>query len=130
MYVGPSSVVDSGEVVATVSDPSRPGLTVDVIAPGDGLMICTATNPHVTAGTPVGHFLPLEKHSELVKSQIDDNNMFVVSGSTDEPVWREEVEVDEISLDGEWSGGSVDAEWQRAFVGDAESGEASPLGKN
>ncbi len=130
MYVGPSSVVDSGEVVATVSDPSRPGLTVDVIAPGDGLMICTATNPHVTAGTPVGHFLPLEKHSELVKSQIDDNNMFVVSGSTDEPVWREEVEVDEISLEGEWSGGSVDAEWQRAFVGDAESGEASPLGKN
>ena len=130
MYVGPSSVVDSGEVVATVSDPSRPGLTVDVIAPGDGLMICTATNPHVTAGTPVGHFLPLEKHSELVKSQIDDNNMFVVSGSTDEPVWREEVEVDEISLEGEWSGGSVDAEWQRAFVGDAESGEAGPLGKN
>lgn len=129
MYVGPSSVVDSGEVVATVSDPSRPGLTVDIIAPGDGLMICTATNPHVTAGTPVGHFLPLEKHSELVKSQVDESKMFVVSGSTEEPVWREEVEVDEISLMGEWSGGSVDAEWQSAFVGDSEAGEVSPMNK-
>jgi hypothetical protein len=126
MYVGPSSVVESGEVVATVSDPAVPGLTIDVIAPGDGLMICTATNPHVTAGTPVGHFLPLEKHAELVRSQVDENMMFVVSGSTEEPVWREEVDVDEISLKGEWSGGSVDAEWQHAFTGDSESGEATP----
>ena len=89
-------------------------------------MICTATNPHVTAGTPVGHFLPLEKHSELVRTQVDENMMFVVSGSTEEPVWREEVDVDEISLEGEWSGGSVDAEWQHAFTGDSESGEATP----
>jgi len=126
MYVGASSFVESGEVVATVSDPATPGLTIDVIAPGDGLMICTATNPHVTAGTPVGHFLPLEKHSELVRTQVDENMMFVVSGSTEEPVWREEVDVDEISLEGEWSGGSVDAEWQHAFTGDSESGEATP----
>ena len=50
--------------------------------------------------------------------------MFVVSGTSDEPVWRDEVDVDEISLTGEWSGGSVDAEWQVAFTGDGESGEA------
>ncbi|HIF16159.1 MAG TPA: succinylglutamate desuccinylase/aspartoacylase family protein [Candidatus Poseidoniales archaeon] len=124
MWVGPSSVVEEGEIVATISDPAHPGLTVDIIAPGDGLMICTATNPHVSAGTPVGHFLPLSKHAELIRSQLDENNMFIISGSEDEPVWREEVEVDEISLEGEWSGGSVDAEWQTAFIGDSESGEA------
>ena len=121
MWVGPSSVVEEGEIVATISDPAHPGLTVDIIAPGDGLMICTATNPHVSAGTPVGHFLPLSKHAELIRSQLDENSMFIISGSTDEPVWREEVEVDEISLEGEWSGGFIDAEWQTEFTGDLES---------
>ena len=46
-------------------------------------MICTSTNPHVSAGTPVGHFLPLSKHAELIRSQLDENNMFIIAGSED-----------------------------------------------
>ena len=32
-------------------------------------------------------------------------------GSDEEPSWRDEVDVDEVAVDGEWSGGSVDSEW-------------------
>ena len=39
----------------------------------------------------------------------------MVSGSKGEPVWREEIEVEEISIEGEWSGGGVDAEWQHGW---------------
>ncbi len=116
MYVEPSSVVQKGDVVAKITDPGTPGLAVDIVAPNDGLLICTATNPFVTAGTPVGHFLPLEKHLDLVLGQCDEESRFIVAGSEDEPVWREE-DIDEISLKGEWSGGSVDAEWRTEWLG-------------
>ena len=43
--VEPGSVVQKGDVVAVISDPASPGLIVDIVAPEDGLMICTATNP-------------------------------------------------------------------------------------
>ena len=116
MYVEPSSVVQKGDVVAKITDPGTPGLAVDIVAPNDGLLICTATNPFVTAGTPVGHFLPLEKHLDLVLGQCDEESRFIVAGSEDEPVWREE-DIAEISLKGEWSGGSVDAEWRTEWLG-------------
>jgi|GEM_PF-28753 len=116
MYVEPSSVVQKGDVVAKITDPGTPGLAVDIVAPKDGLLICTATNPFVTAGTPVGHFLPLEKHLDLVLGQCDEENRLIVAGSEDEPVWREE-DIAEISLEGEWSGGSVDAEWRTEWLG-------------
>ena len=32
------------------------------------------------------------------------------------PVWREESDVDEISIEGEWSGGNVDSEWQKSWA--------------
>ncbi|MGB1419839.1 MAG: hypothetical protein ACPG7K_03590, partial [Poseidonia sp.] len=68
-------------------------------------------NPFTAAGMPVGHFLPISKHFGLLEEQIDENGHFIVNGSLEERVWREEHEVNEVSLDGEWSGGTVDSEW-------------------
>ena len=57
---------------------------------------------------PVGHFLPVSKHISLLQEQIDSNGKFMVSGSDGKPSWREEVDISEVALEGEWSGGSVD----------------------
>ena len=84
---------------------------MDIVAPEDGLIIGAVTNPFTAAGMPVGHFLPISKHFRLLEEQIDDNGHFIVNGSQEERVWREEHEINEISLDGEWSGGGVDMEW-------------------
>lgn len=111
MFVQAGSVMREGEVVATISDPATPGMTVDIVAPEDGLIIGAATNPFTAAGMPVGHFLPISKHFALLEEQIDEHGQFIVNGSQEERVWREEHEINEISLDGEWSGGEVDSEW-------------------
>ena len=111
MFVQAGSVMREGEVVATISDPATPGMTVDIVAPEDGLIIGAATNPFTAAGMPVGHFLPISKHFSLLREQIDEHGQFIVNGSQEERVWREEHEISEISLDGEWSGGEVDSEW-------------------
>ena len=124
MFVSPGSVVSRGDIIATISDPGTPGLTVDIVAPEDGLMICTATNPFVAAGMPVGHFLPVSKHMDLLRGQIDDHERLIVNGSQGEPIWREEdVELVEIEVEGEWSGGSVDAEWNEVNTEDSEQEE-------
>tara|TARA_B100000405_G_scaffold40088_1_gene26875 strand:+ start:1317 stop:2612 length:1296 start_codon:yes stop_codon:yes gene_type:complete len=124
MFVGPGSIVTKGDVIATISDPGAPGLSVDIVAPEDGLMICTATNPFVTAGTPVGHFLPVTKHIELLKTQMDDRGVLIVNGSQGEAIWREEEEMVEIEVQGDWSGGSVDGEWNQINAEDTEQEEA------
>ena len=125
MFVSPGSVVEKGDVVATISDPGSPGLSVDIVAPEDGLMICTATNPFVTAGTPVGHFLPISKHIELLKTQINERGVLIVNGSQGEAIWREDGdEMVEIDVKGEWSGGSVDAEWNPINADETEQEEA------
>ena len=111
MFVSAGSVMREGEVLATISDPGTPGMTVDIVAPEDGLIIGAATNPFTAAGMPVGHFLPISKHFSLLEEQIDEDGKFITNGSKEDPVWREEHEINEISLDGEWSGGSVDSEW-------------------
>lgn len=111
MFVSSGSVMREGEVIATISDPATPGLTVDIVAPEDGLLIGAATNPFTASGMPVGHFLPVAKHITLLEQQIDKNGYFIVCGSDEEPSWRDEVDVDEVAVDGEWSGGSVDSEW-------------------
>ena len=123
MFVSSGSVMREGEVIATISDPATPGITVDIVAPEDGLIIGAATNPFTAAGMPVGHFLPISKHIKLLDDQIDGSGRFLVSGSQGEPVWREEIEVDEVAVNGNWSGGSVDSEWtvtkeQNAAPGD------------
>ncbi len=128
LFVEPGSVVQKGDVVAVISDPASPGLIVDIVAPEDGLMICTATNPFVTAGMPVAHFLAVSKHIELLKTKLDEHNKLIIQGSNSEPIWRDIEEVDELNLEGEWSGGNVDAEWQSINEEINEhSGEASSI---
>ena len=126
MFVGAGSVMREGEVVASISDPATPGINVDIVAPEDGLVIGAATNPFTAPGMPVGHFLPISKHFGLLEEQIDESGFFIVSGSTHNPVWREEIDVSEIELSGEWSGGSVDSEWSGKSRDEIESGESDP----
>ena len=126
MFVGAGSVMREGEVVASISDPATPGINVDIVAPEDGLVIGAATNPFTAPGMPVGHFLPISKHFALLEEQIDESGFFIVSGSTHNPVWREEIDVSEIELSGEWSGGSVDSEWSGKSRDEIESGESDP----
>ena len=84
MFVSAGSVMREGEVVATISDPATPGMTVDIVAPEDGLIIGAATNPFTAAGMPVGHFLPISKHFALLEEQIDADGHFIVNGSLEE----------------------------------------------
>ena len=68
----------------------------------------------MTPGTPVGHLLPVTRGINLIRKGLDKKtNKLIVSGSKGEPIWREDFEVEEIMIEGEWSGGGVDAEWQR-----------------
>jgi len=85
------------------------------------LIIGAATNPFTAAGMPVGHFLPISKHFALLEEQIDGDGRFIVNGSLEDKVWREEHETSEISLLGEWSGGEVDSEWVGANLANDES---------
>ena len=111
MFVTSGSVMREGEVIATISDPATPGLTVDIVAPEDGLLVGAATNPFTASGMPVAHFLPISKHMRLLEEQIDSKGNFIVCGSEDDEVWREEKDVDEVNVEGEWSNGGVDSEW-------------------
>ncbi len=106
------SFVEKDDVVATITDPERPGAIVSLTTPESGLLICTATNPYVNAGSPVGHLLPISRGVKTIVSRLDSQNRLVISGTDGEPPWRDEAEVDEITVDGAWSGGHVDAEWQ------------------
>lgn len=113
LFIGRGSFVKTGEVIGRIVDPLRPSESVDIIAPSRGIFICTANNPIVTPGTPVGHLLPVTRGVKLIRKGLDKNtNRLIVSGSTGEPIWREDFEVEEIMIEGEWSGGGVDAEWQ------------------
>ena len=105
------SFVEEDEVVATITDPERPGVSHDVHSPNRGLLICTATHPFVTAGTPIGHLLPMKRGIKTLQNRLDDEGCLIISGSDGEPPWREDDEVEDISIEGEWLGGSPDAEW-------------------
>ena len=121
LFVGRGSYVEAGEVIGRIVDPQRPHESADIISPSRGLFICTANNPIVSPGTPVGHLLPITRGSRLIRKGLDKKtNRLIVSGSKGEPVWREEFEVEDISIDGEWSGGGVDAEWQRDWPESSE----------
>ena len=122
------SFVEEGEVVATVTDPVSPLESHDVISPTRGLMICSATNPFVTAGTPVGHILPVTKGAQTIRKRLDEDDCLVISGADGDPVWRDDDEVEDITVGGEWSGGSVDAEWSTnpPTDSDEEAAEADP----
>ncbi len=105
------SWVEEDELVATVSDPEHPGISMEIRSPTDGLLICTATHPFVTTGTPIGHLLPIKKGVKTVKRRLDDEGVLVLSGADGEPPWRDDDEIEDISVDGVWEGGSPDAEW-------------------
>ena len=53
----------------------------------------------------------LLEYARELEEQIDDHGHFIINGSQEDRVWREEHEINEISLDGEWSGGEGDSEW-------------------
>ncbi len=116
LFVGRGSYVEAGEIIGRIVDPQRPHESADIISPARGLFICTANNPIVSPGTPVGHLLPISRGARIIRKGLDKKSKrLVVSGSKGEPVWREEFEVEEISIEGEWSGGGVDAEWQQGW---------------
>ena len=122
------SFVEDGETVATVTDPERPGESYDILSPTRGLLISTATHPFVNAGTPIGHLLPVTRGVRTLRKRLDPEGCLVTSGSDGEPPWREDEDVEDISVAGEWSGGSPDAEWGRneGDSADDEAGEADP----
>ncbi len=122
------SFVEEGETVATVTDPERPGESYDVLTPTRGLLISTATHPFVNAGTPIGHLLPVTRGVKTLRKRLDPEGCLVTSGSDGDPPWREDEDVEDISVMGEWSGGSPDAEWGRneEAATDDEAGEADP----
>jgi hypothetical protein len=122
------SFVEDGETVATVTDPERPGESYDILSPTRGLLISTATHPFVNAGTPIGHLLPVSRGIKTLRKRLDPEGCLVTSGSDGEPPWREDEDVEDISVAGEWSGGSPDAEWGRneEDPADEEAGEADP----
>ena len=49
-----------------------------------------ATHPFVTSGTPIGHLLPLKKGLNTIKSRLDEDDVLMLSGIMDDPIWREE----------------------------------------
>jgi hypothetical protein len=91
-------------------------------------LISTATHPFVNAGTPIGHLLPVSRGIKTLRRRLDPEGCLVTSGSDGEPPWREDEDVEDISVAGEWSGGSPDAEWGRneEDPADEEAGEADP----
>ena len=119
MFVEPGQFIEEGRSLAMLTDPEQPGRTSVVVSPATGLLICTATHPFVHAGTPIAHLLPVSKHRDLVLSQCDAVGLLEVSGSQLAPPWRDESEISEIAIEGTWSGGDVDAEWQTATTAEA-----------
>ena len=61
----------------------------------------------------------------LYKYQINDRGVLIVNGSQGDAIWREDGdEMVEINVKGEWSGGSVDAEWNPINADETEQEEA------
>ena len=46
-----------------------------------------------------------------LQKRLDEEGCLIISGSDGEPPWREDDDVEDISVEGEWSGGNPDAEW-------------------
>ena len=114
------SFVEEGEIVATITDPELPGVQHDVQSPIRGLLISSATHPFVNSGSPIGHLLPVKRGVSTLKRRLDDEGCLIISGSDGEPPWREDDDIEDIAVFGEWSGGSPDAEWGPAGSTDEE----------
>ena len=106
--------------MATITDPELPGVQHDVVSPIRGLLISSATHPFVNSGSPIGHLLPVKRGVTTLKRRLDDEGCLIISGSDGEPPWREDEEIEDIAVFGEWAGGSPDAEWGPAGSTDEE----------
>jgi hypothetical protein len=53
----------------------------------------------------------MKRGIKTLQNRLDDEGCLIISGSDGEPPWREDDEVEDISIEGEWLGGSPDAEW-------------------
>jgi len=128
VFVREGTMMREGDIVATISDPGSPGMSVDIVAPEDGLMISIATNPFVTAGMPVGHFLPLNKHSALVARHVDEEGRLQMAAAKGDPIWREEQDVEEVTVE---ESTSEEAEWVTAVFDleqeEKEEADSDPL---
>ena len=114
------SFVEEADIVATVTDPEVPGESHDIVSPVQGLLISTATHPFVNSGSPIGQLLPVKRGVTTLKNRLDDEGCLIISGSDGDPPWREDEDVEDIAIFGEWSGGSPDAEWGPSEDVDAE----------
>ena len=92
------SVIEADEVVATVTDPEHARESVEIRSPGRGLLIGMATHPVVTSGTPIGHLLPLKRGLSTIKSRLDEDDVLMLSGVLEDPIWREE-DTEDIDLE-------------------------------
>ena len=72
---------------------------------------------------PVGHFLPISKHFDLLSEQIDESGHFIVNGSREQQIWREEHEINEISVEGDWVPGDIDNDWMESQIAPGPEGE-------
>ena len=61
----------------------------------------------------VGHGLPEGFHGL-------ESSLEAEGGADGEPPWREDDEIEDISVEGEWEGGSPDAEWGENLPSSAE----------
>ena len=91
------SLIESDEVVATVTDPEHARESVEIRSPNRGLLIGMATHPFVTAGTPIGHLLPLKRGLSTIRSRLDEDDVLMLSGILEDPIWRED-ETEDIDL--------------------------------
>jgi predicted deacylase len=118
------SFVEEGEIVATVTDPEIPGESHDMTAPIRGLLISTATHPFVNSGSPIGHLLPVRRGATTLRRRLDEEGCLIISGSDGDPPWREDEDIEDIAVFGEWSGGSPDAEWGPSESADEEEDDS------
>ena len=82
----------------------------------------------VNSGSPIGHLLPVRRGAATLRRRLDEEGCLIISGSDGDPPWREDEDIEDIAVFGEWSGGSPDAEWGRGEENsaDEEADEADP----
>ncbi len=111
LHISSGALVDENETIGMIADPNKPDQLHPITSPCRGIMVGTRTDPFVHAGSPIAHIIELERHFEFVFKSVGSNNL-TTPDVDDERLWVEETEVDEITIPGEWEGGSIDAEWQ------------------
>ena len=94
-----------------------------VVDQGADIGSCGAATVDHDVGMPVGHFLPLTKHTALVGRHVDDEGRLQMAAAKGDPIWREEQDVEEVTVE---ESTSKEAEWVTAVfdLEHEEKGEA------